>query len=137
MSTQVADPSLRFYAAMIAACPAAICGATPMSSQIAPQSSVFRVDRFSVPDAALAAFIDRVERTNRLLAGLAGCKQQLVLTQAGDPHQVVTLIEWTDATALAAAKAVVEQQYRAEGFDPAAFMLQLGVSADMRVFDRI
>ncbi|GHD63653.1 MULTISPECIES: antibiotic biosynthesis monooxygenase [Jeongeupia] len=103
-----------------------------MSNQA--ENAVYRVDRFTVPEAALAVFLARVEQTNRLLALQPGHRLQRVLTRAGNPHQVVTVIEWADAAALTAAKRVVEQHYAETGFDAAAFMQQLGIHADMGVF---
>ena len=99
-------------------------------------ASVFRVDRFVVPQAALPTFMEQVQRVDRMLGSQPGCLQSLVLTQAGEAGEfnVLTLVEWADAQAVAAAKAVMQEKYAQEGFDPSAFMRQLGVRADFGVY---
>ena len=97
-------------------------------------SGPFRVDRFAVPRAALAAFLERVRRSQRLLDEQPGCLQNLVLSRddgAQADVDIVTIVEWADEAAMHAAKATVQARYAAEGFDPAAFMRGLGVRADM------
>ena len=94
----------------------------------AGDAPVFRVDRFIVPPQALSAFMQRVQRVDRILAGLPGCRQNLVLTREGeDGHfSVVTLVEWAGVRTMNAAKLQMLQKYAEEGFDPAAFMAKLG-----------
>jgi len=96
-------------------------------------TSLFRVDTFEVPAAALPAFLERVHLSDRLLAELPGCLQHRVLTRAGDGpgYDVVTIVEWANAAAMAAAKTAVQHRYAEEGFDPPAFMRGLGVKASM------
>lgn len=100
--------------------------------------SVFRIDKFAVPAAVMPDFLRRLRRIERLLAQQPGCLQNLVLvaSDASAEFNVLTLVEWEDAEAMAAARADVQAQYAKEGFDPAAFMRQLGVRADMGSFER-
>ena len=94
----------------------------------------FRVDRFAVPRAALAPFLERVRRSQRLLDEQPGCLQNLVLSRDDGIQadvDVVTIVEWADDAAMRAARATVQARYAAEGFDPSAFMRGLGVQADM------
>lgn len=104
----------------------------------APSSpSLFRTDNFVVPPRALSAFMDRVRRVDRELASLPGCRQHLVLVrqdhEGADAH-VVTIVEWSDAHAMSAARAHMQARYAEEGFDPAAFMRSLDVRADMGTY---
>ena len=104
----------------------------------APES-VFRIDKFAVPATALPDFMPRLRRIAGLLAQRPGCLQNLVLV-ASDPSaefNVLTLVEWEDAQAMTSARAAVQAEYAQEGFDPAAFMRQLGVRADMGSFERV
>ncbi|HEX3140086.1 MAG TPA: antibiotic biosynthesis monooxygenase [Rhizobacter sp.] len=103
------------------------------SSSLPSAAAVFRIDRFEVPAQALPAFMERVRFVDQRLAGLPGCRQNLVLQQPGSGAEtrVITLVEWASAQAMEAAKAVMQKEYAAEGFDPPAFMRQLGVRADM------
>ncbi|WP_130617303.1 antibiotic biosynthesis monooxygenase [Dyella amyloliquefaciens] len=98
--------------------------------------AIYRIDRFNVPARALPAFMERVRQTQRTLDELPGCRQNLVLTQpdlAGE-FNVMTVVEWSDETHLAAAKALIQQRYAEERFDPAAFMQGLGVKADLGLY---
>mgnify|MGYP001613216881 CR=1 FL=1 len=89
-----------------------------------------------MPAGALPAFMERVHRIQRILDGVPGCRQNLVLTQTGGTSEfnVVTLVEWASVQAMDAAKTVVQKKYAEEGFDPASFMQRLGVRADMWVY---
>ena len=97
---------------------------------------VFRIDRFKVPAVATAPFLARVHYIRELLAPQPGCRQNLVLTEAGEEGalRVITLVEWASPEAMAAARASVQRCYADEGFDPQAFMRQLGVEADFGVY---
>lgn len=101
-------------------------------------SAVYRVDRFVVPAHALPAFMARVHSIDQRIHLLAGCKQNLVLSQAGTSAEfnVVTIVEWENMQALTAARELIQQQYAQEGFDPAAFMHQLGVRADIGLYNQ-
>jgi heme-degrading monooxygenase HmoA len=99
--------------------------------------SSFRIDRFHVPEPALAAFMSRLHRIDRLLATMPGCRQHLVLEQSGgadDLRVVLTLVEWEDVQAMASARAAVQEEYAREGFDPPAFMRALGVQPEFGVY---
>jgi heme-degrading monooxygenase HmoA len=107
-----------------------------MPNEPSAGSSTFRVDKFVVPAHALPAFMERVHRIQRMLDGVPGCRQNLVLTQTGGTGEfnVVTVVEWANAQAMDAAKAIVRKKYAEEGFDPASFMQRLGVRADMGIY---
>lgn len=100
--------------------------------------SVFRIDKFAVPAAVMPDFLPRLRRIDGLLAQQPGCLQNLVLvaSDASAEFNVLTLVEWADAEAMATARTAVQAQYAKEGFDPAAFMRQLGVRADLGSFER-
>jgi len=98
--------------------------------------AIYRIDRFNVPANALPAFMERVRYTQRTLDELPGCRQNLVLSQpdlAGE-YNVMTVVEWSDEHHLAAAKSFMQKLYAEERFDPAAFMHDLGVKADLGIY---
>jgi len=99
-------------------------------------TSVYRVDKFAVPPASLPAFLERVRHVDRLLATQPGCKQHLVLTQTEGPGEfnVVTIVEWADAAAMAQARATMQAYYARDGFDPPTFMKSLGIRGDLSVY---
>jgi heme-degrading monooxygenase HmoA len=107
-----------------------------MSDPSRARYPVFRIDRFIVPESAVEAFMRRVQRIQSLIDPLPGCRQNLVLTQARDAGtlRVLTVVEWETTAAMDAARAYVQQQYAQEGFDPPAFMRQLGVEADLGLY---
>lgn len=109
-----------------------------MTAVHAATAPVYRIDRFVVPPAALDAFMDRVQRTQAALGGLAGCRTNLVLnSREGDAGRVVTIVEWESSAAFDAAKAVMMKKYAAEGFDPAAFIRGNGIQADLGVYSAV
>lgn len=97
---------------------------------------VFRIDRFYVPEGAEEAFMRRVQRIQSLIDPLPGCRQNLVLTQSREEGRlrVMTVVEWENAAAMDAARAYVQRQYAQEGFDPPAFMQELGVEAELGLY---
>jgi heme-degrading monooxygenase HmoA len=99
-------------------------------------TATFRVDRFDVPRAALDPFMARLRTTQRLLDAREGCRQNLVLQGAADGGSVavVTIVEWASEEAMAAARTAMQSQYAREGFDPAAFMRELGIRPDMATY---
>lgn len=102
-------------------------------------TSLFRIDRFTVPAAARPAFMARLRHIDALLAAQPGCVRHLVLQQAGDADtsgamRVATLVEWAGQEAMERARAAVQARYASEGFDPPAFMRQLGVHAELGTY---
>lgn len=121
----------------LAAAPAAASFTPPTGARTAPDGPVFRADRFLVPLAVLDDFMAQVQRVDRSVAALPGCRRHLVLLRmdglerADEAVEVMTIVEWADAAALQAAKAAMQQRYEREGFRPAAYLQALGVRADM------
>ncbi|MBA3595250.1 MAG: antibiotic biosynthesis monooxygenase [Polaromonas sp.] len=101
-------------------------------------TSVFRVDKFVVPSQSMGAFVERVRQVQQTLCSLPGCLQKHVLTQTGDSSEfdVVTVVEWASADALAAGQAVVLKQLASEAFDQQAFRKKLGVRGDSGLYSK-
>jgi hypothetical protein len=104
-----------------------------------PSASVFRVDKFVVPAESLPEFIAQMRRAHQTLATLPGCQQKHVLTQTGGDGEfnVVTVVEWANAQAVASAQAVMLRKFEEEGFDPATFRRKLGVRGDSGFYSRV
>ncbi|PPE73197.1 antibiotic biosynthesis monooxygenase [Solimonas fluminis] len=100
--------------------------------------SIHRIDKFVVPPEAVPVFVAQIQRIQKILRTLPGCLGQMVLTQAGGSGEfnVLTWVEWQSQDAIAAAQAVVQGMFAAEGFDPAAFSRSLGVRADLGFYER-
>lgn len=108
------------------------------SSSSGSARPVFKIDRFSVPEAAVEDFSRRLRQIQQVLSEQPGCRQNLVLEGLGNAQDgrrdVATVVEWESEDAFAAARAAVRKRYAAEGFDPAAFMRRLNVAASMGEF---
>ncbi|HEY9102462.1 antibiotic biosynthesis monooxygenase [Chitinimonas sp.] len=105
----------------------------------ATSTTLYRVDKFTVPLAAVAVFTERLRTIQQLLSGQPGVRQNLVLTQpAGlDATQMVTIVEWESEAAMAAAKAFTQRHYAEQGFNPAAFMQEHGIRPDFGVYQAL
>lgn len=108
----------------------------PSESSSRASASVFRIDKFVVPSQSISAFVERIHHVQRMLGELPGCLQKHVLTQTGDSSEfdVVTVVEWASADAIAAAQAVMQEQLAREGFDLQAFRKKLGVRGDSGMY---
>lgn len=98
-----------------------------------PNTSIFRIDSFAVPQSARAAFMAKVQETSDFLDEQAGCLQNLILERhsGADRFNIVTVVEWTNEDAFANARAAMMESRRTSGFDPEAFLRTLGVEANM------
>lgn len=105
----------------------------PNESNAVSSAPVFRIDKFVVPAETLAAFIAQMQRVQQTLRTLPGCLRAHVLNQTGGAGEfnVVTLVEWANAEAVAAAAASVKKKFADEGFDPVAFTKNAGVRSDL------
>lgn len=108
------------------------------SSQEPVTEAVFRIDRFVVPQKSETLFMERVQHIQSALDGLPQCAQNLVLTHLNPSGEmnVVTLVEWANAEAMAAASTRMKVRYVEENFDPQSFMKALGVKPDFGIFKR-
>ena len=98
---------------------------------------VFRIDKFVVPTAALPAFLEKMRQIHHTVRALPGCVRDSVLTQTGGTglFNVVHLVEWVNAEAVAAAQVVMQRQFALEGFNPNAFFVgELGAQADLGLY---
>ena len=98
-----------------------------------PNSSLYRIDSFAVPQSARAAFMAKVQETQAFLDEQAGCLQNLILEQhsGSDRFNVVTVVQWEHQEAFAYAKAAMMAERRASGFNPEIFLKTLGIDANM------
>ncbi|MEP6771744.1 MAG: antibiotic biosynthesis monooxygenase [Polaromonas sp.] len=110
--------------------------ATSTPSTTSTSTSLFRIDKFVVPSQSLWAFVERIQQVQQTLGRQPGCLQKHVLTQKGDSSEfdVVTVVEWASADAVAAAQAVMQKQLASEGFDIQAFRKKLGVRGDSGMY---
>lgn len=96
----------------------------------------YRVDKFVVPQAAMADFSDAVRRTHEVLRRQPGFVRDFVLEQVSGPgdFNVVTFVEWADDDALASALEAVRRFHQSAGFDGKALAERLGVRGDIGIY---
>lgn len=100
---------------------------------------IHRVDKFVVPEAAREEFWHHVRRTHALLRTQPGFLDDVLLEQHSGPGRfnAVTIVRWSSADDLPAARAAVEAAHRAEGFEPAAFFARAGIEADIANYTEV
>ena len=105
----------------------------------APRPTVFRVDKFHVPESSRRAFIARLRAVHAFLDQSDGCLQNHVLEQVSGSgrYNVVTLVEWRDEASYAAAREAAAARYRAEGAEPQAILADLGIDADLGIYHAV
>lgn len=94
---------------------------------------VYRIDKFVVPETAREEFWQHVHRTHRILRSQPGFLEDTLLEQHSGPGRfnAVTIIRWSSADDLPAARAAAEAGHRAAGFEPAEFFDRAGIEADV------
>lgn len=99
----------------------------------ASSDSLFKIDKFRVPHASRAVFLELVGATHRQLGTLEGCLQNHVLEQVSGPghFNFVTVVEWKDAAIFQAARLKMQDAQKASGFDRATFIRDNGIEVDM------
>lgn len=106
------------------------------SASVSSSTSIYRVDKFSVPSAARDEFLERVDSIHEFLRTLTGFVDDAILEQTGGPgtFNIVTIVIWSSPEAAAAARDVVTRRYAEIGFDPVELMGRLGIEADLAVY---
>lgn len=99
--------------------------------------SVFRIDTFVVPDAARDAFLAKVSETHELLGRMDGCLQNRVLEKVAGPGKfnIVTLVEWSDASSFERARAFMKNRHEQTGFNAQDFWSRLGIEAQIANYE--
>jgi hypothetical protein len=101
-----------------------------------PSQSKYRIDKFRISAGARGKFMERVAFIDRFLGAIDGCLSHGVYErqlESGD-WAVVTIAEWRNPEAMAAAQSLAAAEYAKSGFDPRTFITALGIEADMGVF---
>ena len=97
------------------------------------KTSVFRVDKFSVPDHARRQFLEKVHATHDLLRTQAGFLQDVILEQASGlgEFNVATIVERVNAETLEPARKAIAALHERMNFDPSEMLTRLGILADI------
>ncbi len=97
----------------------------------------FRIDSFSVPDAARAEFEAAMRRNMEFIKTLPGFLGHVAFEKTGGPttFNVVTIAVWESREALEKAGEEVRAYYRRVGFDMPAMLARWGVKAELGNFN--
>lgn len=101
--------------------------------------TIYRVDKFVVPDHAREEFWGHVSRTHEVLREQVGFLDDALLEHHSGPGRfnAVTIVRWSSADDLPAARSAVEAAHRAVGFTPGEFFERAGIEADVANFVEI
>lgn len=94
---------------------------------------MYRIDKFVVPEQAREQFWTNVRRTHSVLRDQPGFLDDILLEKhsGSGRFNVVTVVRWSSADDLAAARTAVEHAHQRAGFRPAEFFEQAGIEADL------
>lgn len=103
------------------------------------KTSIYRVDKFVVPQAAREEFLKRVCDTHQVLRRQPGFIRDALLEQVAGPGKfnIVTIAEWESQQAIDAARAVVAKAHSESGFNAQETMARLGIEADIANYKAI
>lgn len=97
------------------------------------QTTVYRVDKFVVPEPAREEFLRRVHETHQVLHRQPGFLRDALLEQVSGPGRfnIVTVAEWESQAAIDAARAAVMDAHAKSGFNAQETIARLGIEADI------
>ena len=93
----------------------------------------FRIDAFTVPQAARAEFEAAMHRNLRFLEQQAGFMHHMVFekTSGATTFDIITIAVWESPQAIEVASEKVRAYYRSIGFDMQATIARLGITASL------
>jgi Antibiotic biosynthesis monooxygenase len=97
----------------------------------------FRIDSFSVPEAARVDFEAAMQRNLAFIETLPGFLGHLVFKKASGPSNfnIVTIAAWESPQAIEKAIPAVRQYYEEIGFNPAEATARWGVAAEIGEYE--
>jgi heme-degrading monooxygenase HmoA len=96
-------------------------------------SRVFRIDRFVVPAAGEAEFLQTVAETNTAFDSMEGCLQRHVLKQEGaaEGNTYITIVEWASFAAIQKAREAAAAKHREMNLNPQEMFERLQIKAEL------
>jgi len=97
------------------------------------QTTIYRVDKFVVPEAAREEFLRRVHETHQVLRRQPGFVRDSLLEQVSGPGRfnIVTVAEWESQAAIDTARTEVMNAHAKSGFNAQETIARLGIEADI------
>jgi heme-degrading monooxygenase HmoA len=100
---------------------------------------IYRLDKFIVPHKSRQEFLEKVNEIHAALRTQAGFIQDFLLEQPlnDEAFNLVTLIEWEDASFIDTARVAVMALHKKTGFNPQEAMSRWGIKADMGTYKAV
>lgn len=99
-------------------------------------NTVLFIDRFTLPASAREMFYKRVRINRAFIRSIPGFIDDAAYESPDGNGSIhfITVARWESKEALAKAKALVQEEYQKEGFDPAVFMKSLNIVMDRAMY---
>lgn len=100
---------------------------------------VYRVDTFTMPEMSKTPFLEKVQLTHDLLMTLPGFVRDAVIERRESDSRVkiMTIVEWENPRAMAAAAEQVKTKQQQSGFDRNRIFQQLAIEAEFGVYEQL
>lgn len=101
---------------------------------------VVLIDRFVVPNASKAQFLERMKVSRDLIKtlSLSGFIEDSAYEEPGETESnYVTIAVWQDEASIQKARQVVSQEYQKEGFDMQEFVKKLNIKFERGIYKRV
>ncbi len=94
------------------------------------------IDRFVVSDAAKPEFLERLAINRNFIKHIPGFVEDNCYEEIGTAgeRRYVTVAVWKDEEAFKNAREAVIEEYKRQGFDPAAFFKKLNLNPDRGMY---
>lgn len=99
-------------------------------------STVLFIDKFTLPVSAREMFYKRLRINRDFIRNIPGFIEDAAYESPDGNGSIhfITVARWESKEALAKAKALVQEEYQKEGFDPAGFMKSLNIVMDRAMY---
>ena len=100
---------------------------------------VYFIDKFLIPAAAKKEFYERMSINRNFIKTLPGFITDDAYEYTDEKGNLicVTVAQWENKEAFGKAREAVQEEYKKEGFDPAAMFKRLNITADRGVYTKV
>lgn len=99
---------------------------------------VVLIDRFVVPTAAKAEFLERANINRDFIKNLPGFVEDNAYEEDGETEsRIVTVAVWADEEAFKKARIAVTEEYKRQNFDVAELVKRLHIQMERGIYKRL
>lgn len=97
------------------------------------------IDKFVIPAAAKAEFFERMQINRQLIKTLPGFISDAVYVSTDDSENLncITIAQWESLEAVTNAKAVVQAEYKKQGFDLSGMLKRLNIKMERGTYKEL